>query len=68
MEHALTGVGFLWRHLSPERLLYPGSDIQGLSFGVPLAQSGVAPCLLITLGSALCISKVRDECPSVIIL
>ncbi|ELT96599.1 hypothetical protein CAPTEDRAFT_226291 [Capitella teleta] len=61
MDHALNGVDFLWRHLPSNQLVYEGSDVKGLNFGVPFAQSGVGPCILITLGSALCISKVSAE-------
>lgn len=59
MEHAQRGVDFLWRHLPRERLLYEGSEIKGLQFQVPLATCGLTPCILITLGSALIINKVR---------
>ena len=55
------GVGYLWRHLPPDKLLYDASDTSGLSFQTSLEDSGVTPCLLVNLGSALTIVEVQKS-------
>ena len=59
MDHAAYGLGFLWQHLPPEKLLHEESDITNLSFRCALRESGITPCLLVNLGSALTISEVK---------
>ena len=58
MDHAARGADFLWRHLPPDRLLYEGSEVTDLRFRTSLKDSGVLPCLLVNMGSALTIAKV----------
>ena len=58
MEHAAHGLDFLWHHLPPEKLLHEESDVANLSFRCALSQSGITPCLLVNLGSALTIEQV----------
>ena len=58
MLHSVQGLDALWRHLPQEELLYEGSDVSNLKFLTSLPGSGITPCLLVNLGSAMTIVKV----------
>ena len=58
MQHAANGIDVLWRVLPPDKLMYEGSDATSCRFNQPLATSGVLPCLLVIMGSAMTITEV----------
>ncbi len=58
MLYSTRGLDILWRNLSQEDLLYEGSDVTGLKFFASLAESGLTPCLVANLGSAMTVVKV----------
>ena len=61
LAHALTGLDFLWRHLRPEALLYPESDVTGLEFETSVYTCGLKPWMISNIGSALSIVKVNTK-------
>jgi len=58
MNHCLTGIDILWRHLTADKLLYNASDLSGVTFQKPLTSSELLPCIIANLGSALTIVQV----------
>lgn len=58
MNHCLTGIDILWRHLTADKLLYNASDLSGVMFQKPLTSSELLPCIIANLGSALTIVQV----------
>ena len=58
LEHAARALDVLWRSLPADRGLYPESDTRGLTFETSLEQSGLLPCILVNIGSAMTIVKV----------
>lgn len=61
MNHCLTGIDILWRHLTADKLLYDASDLTGVMFQKPLTSSGLLPCIIANLGSALTIVQVTNQ-------
>ena len=59
MEHAARALDVLWRSFPPELLLYNESDTRDLMFETSLQQSGLLPCILVNIGSAMTIVMVR---------
>ena len=59
MEHAARALDLLWRSFPPELLLYNESDTRDLVFETSLQQSGLLPCILVNIGSAMTIVMVR---------
>ncbi|KAK2180340.1 hypothetical protein NP493_447g03004 [Ridgeia piscesae] len=58
LEHAARALDVLWQCLPPDQILYPDSDTTGLTFETSLELSGLLPCILVNLGSAMTIVKV----------
>jgi len=60
LEHAARALDVLWQCLPPDQILYPDSDTTGLTFETSLELSGLLPCILVNLGSAMTIVKVSS--------
>ncbi|KAI0227194.1 4'-phosphopantetheine phosphatase [Lamellibrachia satsuma] len=61
LEHAARALDVLWRSLPADRGLYNESDTRGLTFETSLEQSGLLPCILVNIGSAMTIVKIDQD-------
>jgi len=59
--YARHGLNFMWQHLPESELLQHGSNTDGLKFRTTLVNSGLTPCLLVNLGSAMTIGLIDTD-------
>ena len=60
MVHAVRGFNAMWKHLPASHILYNVSDLDKTTFKelTSLNDSGLCPCLLVNIGSAMTIVGV----------
>jgi len=61
MTEAVRGLEFLWSYLPQEKLLHQNPGPPDLNYKCPITESGLLPCLLVNLGSAMTIVKVDEN-------